>query len=158
MDPTSDHHGDPQVQAPRPSRRHARRALTLLEVVATLVILGIAAPALLMAVRDATVRRASVQQQTVARWLICEKLEDITADRHSATRGWNYIAVGNYPDEATVNGFTAYSRTTAITETDFDLVTPGTGYRTVTVTVIYNDARDGARSISISTVFADYTQ
>src|SRR4051812_2089896 len=99
---------EPMPRTTRPSR--SRRGLTLLEVVATIVILGIAAPALLMTVRDATVRRASVQQQTVARWLICEKLEDIIADRHSTTRGWTYIAAANYPAETTVNGFTAYSR------------------------------------------------
>ena len=138
-----------------PSRR---RAFTLLEVVATLVILGVGLPALIAAVRDATVRRASVQQQVVARWLACEKLEDVTADRHSATRGWSWITAANYPAEPTVNGFTAFARSTAITETGPDLVAAGTGYRTVTVTVTYRDVRDGAKTLSIATVLTDYDQ
>jgi len=139
-----------------PSR--SSRAFTLLEVVATLVILGVGLPALLATVRDATVRRASVQQQIVARWLACEKLEDVIADRHSATRGWSYVAAANYPAEATVNGFTAYARATAVAETGPDLVTAGTGYRKVTVTVTYRDAREGTKSVSIATVLTDYDQ
>ncbi len=135
-----------------------RRALTLLEVVCAVVIIGIAAPALLTAVRDATVRRASAQQQITARWLACEKLEDITADRHSATRGWSYIASGNYPAEPSVTGFTAFSRTTTIVETGVDLTTAGTGYRKVTVTVTYPDAHLGTKSISIASVLTDYDQ
>lgn len=148
------------VRPLRPSRSTPlnRRALTLLEVVCAVVIIGIAAPALLTAVRDATVRRASVQQQVVARWLACEKLEDITADRHSATRGWSYIAAGNYPAETTVTGFAGFSRTTAIVETGVDLTTAGTGYRKVTVTVTYPDARDGTKAITLATVLTDYDQ
>lgn len=129
-----------------------------MEVVATLVILGVGLPALLATVRDATVRRASVQQQIVARWLVCEKLEDVIADRHSATRGWSYIAAANYPAEPTVNGFTAYSRATAIVETGPDLVTAGTGYRKVTVTVTYRDAREGSKTVSVAAVLTDYDQ
>ncbi|HYD00238.1 MAG TPA: prepilin-type N-terminal cleavage/methylation domain-containing protein [Phycisphaerales bacterium] len=144
------------ITAAHPTR--PRRAFTLMEVVATLVILGVGLPALITAVREATVRRASVQQQIVARWLVCEKLEDITADRHSSTRGWSYIASANYPAEAAVNGFTTFARTVAITETGPDLVSAGTGYRTVTVTVTYRDARDGAKALSIATVLTDYDQ
>ncbi len=129
-----------------------------MEVVATIVVIGLAAPALLIAVRDATVRRASNQQQIIARWLVCEKLEDVVADRHSATRGWSYIATANYPAEATVNGFVAFARTTTITETGSDLASPGNGYRTVTVTVTYRDAREGTKSIAIATVLTDYDQ
>lgn len=129
-----------------------------MEVVATIVVIGLAAPALLIAVRDATVRRASIQQQIIARWLVCEKLEDVVADRHSATRGWSYIANANYPAEATVNGFVPYARTTTVTETGSDLASPGNGYRTVTVTVTYRDAREGTKSIAIATVLTDYDQ
>ena len=129
-----------------------------MEVVATLVILGVGLPALLAAARDATVRRASVQQQIVARWLACEKLEDVIADRHSSTRGWSYITSANYPVEDTVNGFTAFARTTTIGETGPDLATAGAGYRTVTVTVTYRDARDGSKSITLATVLTDYDQ
>lgn len=146
------------LRAARPSRSLNRRALTLLEVVCAVVLIGISAPALLTAVRDATVRRASAQQQITARWLACEKLEDITADRHSATRGWSYITSANYPAESTVTGFAAFSRTTTITDTGVDLTTAGTGYRKVTVTVTYPDARLGTRSITIATVLTDYDQ
>lgn len=142
----------------RTTRATSRRALTLLEVVCAVVLIGIAAPAMLIAVRDATVRRASVQQQIVARWLAAEKLEDIMADRHSASRGWTYIISGNYPAEATITGFTGFSRTTTIADTAVDLVTVGTGYRKVTVTVSYPDTRLGTRSVTLATVLTDYDQ
>lgn len=142
----------------RTARTLTRRALTLLEVICAVIIVGVASPALLTAVRDATVRRASAQQQITARWLACEKLEDITADRHSASRGWAYIASVNYPDEPTVDGFTAFSRATTIAETGVDLSSAGTGYRRVTVTVTYVDAALGAKSFTIATVLTDYDQ
>ncbi|MFT3687208.1 MAG: type II secretion system protein [Phycisphaerales bacterium] len=140
----------------RPSR--SRCAFSMLEVVATVVLIGIAAPALLVAVRDATTRRASVQQQVIARWLACEKLEDITADRHSTTRGWTYITTANYPAETTITSFPGYSRSVAITETSNDLSTAGTGYRKVTVSVTYPDAHQGSKTVTLATVFTDYTQ
>jgi type II secretory pathway pseudopilin PulG len=130
----------------------------MLEIVATIVLIGVAAPALLTAVRDATARRASVQQQVVARWLACEKLEDITADRHSTTRGWTYITAANYAAETSITSFPGYSRTVAITDTDSTLITAGSGYRKVTVTVTYPDARYGTKTLSLATVFTDYTQ
>jgi type II secretory pathway pseudopilin PulG len=130
----------------------------MLEIVATIVLIGTAAPALLTAVRDTTARRASVQQQVVARWLACEKLEDIIADRHSTTRGWNYLITANYPDEPSVNGFPAFARTAAFIDTGPDLLTAGTGYRKVTVTVTYPDVREGTKSLSLSTIVTDYSQ
>lgn len=143
---------------PRPIRAHTRRAVTLLEVVCAVVLIGIAAPALLVAVRDSTVRRASVQQQIVARWLACERLEDVIADRHSTTRGWSYITTGNYPVETTVSGFAGFARSTSIAETGVDLVSAGTGYRKVTVTVTYSDANLGSKAVTIATVLTDYDQ
>jgi type II secretory pathway pseudopilin PulG len=130
----------------------------MIELVATIVLIGVAAPALLTAVRDATARRASVQQQVVARWLACEKLEDVIADRHSTTRGWSYIVAANYAAEPAVTGFPAYSRSVTILDTASDLATAGTGYRTVTVTVTYPDARDGTKAITLATVLTDYDQ
>lgn len=130
----------------------------MLEIVATIVLIGTAAPALLTAVRDSTARRASVQQQVVARWLACEKMEDILADRHSSTRGWNYIVSANYPAEATVTGFPGYARSITILNTGSDLVTAGTGYRKVTVDITYTDAREGTKTLSLVTVVTDYSQ
>lgn len=134
-----------------------RRAMTLMEVVAAVVLIGVAAPPLLMAVRDATVMRASNQKEIVARWLVSEKLEDIIADRHSSTRGWAYVTGSNYPAETTLTGFAGFSRSVTVAETGVDLVSAGTGYKTVTVTVSWSDPRYGNKSLAIATVVTDYT-
>jgi len=120
------------------------------------IVLAVAAPALLVTTRDAAIRRASMQQQIVARWLVCEKIEDVVADRHG--RGWSYVAQGNYPAEPAIAGFGVYSRTTFIAETGPDLATPGTGYRRVTVTVSYPDAREGSKSFAVAVVLTNYDQ
>ena len=138
-------------------RLRAARGLTLMEVVAAIVLVGIAAPPLLIAVRDATVRRASGQQMIVARWLVNEKMEDILADRHSTTRGYAYVVNANYAAESPVTGFTGYSRSVSVTETAANLSSAGTGYKTVVVTVSWSDARYGNKSTSVSTVVTDYT-
>ncbi len=64
---------------------------------------------------------------------------------------------GNYPDETPITGFPAYNRTVTFNETEADLVTAGTGYMNVTVTVSWTDADGNSQSLSISTVLTDYT-
>ncbi|MCZ6542471.1 MAG: type II secretion system protein, partial [Planctomycetota bacterium] len=63
---------------------------TLLETIAAVVILALAIPPMLWAVREAHIQRVNPMLASKARWLATEKLEDIIADRHSTTRGWAY--------------------------------------------------------------------
>ena len=134
-----------------------RGGFTLIETIAAIVILAIALPPMLFAIRDAHVQRVNPMLASQARWLATEKLEDILADRHSETRGYDFLTAGNYPAEPSVSGFPAFARSVSLTETGPDLVTPGQGYMTVTVQVSWVDATSTARTLSIATVITEYT-
>lgn len=143
------------------SRRYARpvggrRGFTLIEAIAAVVILALAVPPMLWSLGEAQVQRANATLASQARWLATEKIEDIIADRHSATRDYGYVVNANYAAEATVSGFTAFSRSVSIVERAADLVSAGTGYKVVTVTVSWGDARSVSRSLTLSTVVTDY--
>ncbi|MFN7374912.1 MAG: hypothetical protein ACK54T_00150 [bacterium] len=137
-------------------QRPRRRAFSLIDTLAAIVLISVAAPLMLMAIGQSTLRRATATQAVTARWLLSEKLESITADRHSTTRGYSYLTTANYPAEAPVAGYPNFTRNTTITETTADLTTPGTGYKTVTVTVTWNDPTAGTRTSTLSTVVTDY--
>lgn len=94
---------------------------------------------------------------TRARWLASEKLEDILADRHSTTRGYNYVVAGNYPAEPTVAGFASFARSVSIVETDHTLVNVGIGYKIVTVRVEWSDGSAQRRALSLGTVLTSYS-
>ena len=117
-----------------------------------IVILSISVPAMLYTLRSAHVQRVSPMMASTARWLATEKLEDVIADAHSATRGYAYVLNTNYPAENPVASFAGYSRTVSVSETAADLVSPGFGYKRVTVTVSWTDATETSRSLAIATV------
>ena len=133
-----------------------RRGFTLIETIAAIVILAIALPPMLFAIRDAHVQRVNPVLASQARWLATEKLEDILADRHSASRGYDYLSGAHYPPEPSVDSFPAFSRSVTLMETGPDLSTPGSGYMTVTVNVSWIDATSAARTLSISSVVTEY--
>ena len=141
----------------RSLKRPTRRGFTLIETIIALVILAIALPPMMWSIREAHVQRVGPMMASKARWLATEKLEDIIADRHSATRGYSYLVSGNYPDEATISGSPGFARTVTFTETAADLVTAGTGYKRCMVTVSWTDGAGVSRSLQISTVVTDYT-
>ena len=137
--------------------RTRRAGFTLIETIAAIVILAIALPPMLFAVRDAHVQRVNPMLASQARWLATEKLEDILADRHSDTRGYDYLTGGNYPAEPSVSGFPAFSRSVTFAETEADLSSPGDGYMTVTVHMSWVAATSTSRTLSIATVRTEYT-
>ncbi len=128
-----------------------RGAFTLIEGIIAIVILSLAVPPMLWAVRAAQGVRAEPLQASRARWLAAEKLEDIIADSASPTRGYTYIAPANYPSERTVPGFSTFARSVSISETGFDLVSPGVGCKTATVTITWSSPR-GQKTLSLATV------
>ncbi|MCI0365428.1 MAG: type II secretion system GspH family protein [Phycisphaerales bacterium] len=134
----------------------ARKGFTLVETIASILILTIAIPPMLWSIRQAHVQRVNPMMASKARWLATEKLEDVIADRHSTTRGFGYLIPANYPAEIPVSGFTNFSRTVSFNLTGPDLVSPGTGYLKVTVTVGWTDATSTARSLAIATVVTEY--
>jgi hypothetical protein len=123
----------------------------------SIVIITIAVPAIMLALSNAHRARTDPIFVSRARWLAAEKLEQIIADRHAPTRLYTYVVNANYPAEASISGFTGFSRSTSITETAADLASVGTGYKTVTVTVNFTDGRARAKSFSLSTVITNYT-
>lgn len=138
-----------------------RRGFTLIETVAAIVILAVAVPPMLWAVRESSRQRVNPMLASRARWLATEKLEDIIADRHSTNlRGWDWLVSGNYLDEntGTITGYPQFSRTVTLLETQADLATPDTdgGYMNVTVTVEWTDAAGATQTLSISTVLTEY--
>ena len=133
-----------------------RRGFTLIESIAAVVILAIAVPPMMFAVRDAHVQRVNPMLVSKARWLATEKLEDVIADRHSDSRGFDYLTGGNYPAESPVGGFPQFDRSVSFKETGPDLSSPGTGYVTVTVSLSWTDATETDRTLSISTVVTEY--
>lgn len=136
--------------------RTAQSGFTLIEALAAIVILSVAVPPALWALKESALNRAAPVQASRAAWLAAEKLEDIIADRHSASRGFTYLTGANYPAEGSVTGFAAYTRSVAFAQTGADLVSAGTGYITATVTVSWVDRLGVTRSLEVSTVLTDY--
>lgn len=134
-----------------------RRAFTVTESVIAIVILSVAIPPMLWAIRQQQHDRVAPVLSSRARWLAAEKLEDIIADRHSTTRGYSYLTTSNYPAESSISGFTGFTRSVAFSETAANLVSAGTGFMRSTVTVNWTDPGGVARSLSIATVITDYT-
>jgi Tfp pilus assembly protein PilV len=138
------------------ARGRRRGAFTLIEAVIALVVLGVAVPPMLVAVKDAAARRADLVLASRARWLAAERLEDILADRASATRGYAYVTPGHYPAEASVAGFPNFARSVSVVETGPNFA-PGTGLKTVTVSVSWRDGRGRPRTLHLSSVVTEYT-
>jgi len=140
----------------RRTRQHHRRGFTLIESIAAVVILTVAIPPMLWAIRQGHTQRVNPMMASKARWLATSKLEDIIADRHSTTRGYTYLIAANYPAENPVSGFPGFTRSVAFSETAANLSSVGTGYMRVTVTVGWTDSTGTARSLAIATIITDY--
>ncbi|MHC4415052.1 MAG: type IV pilus modification PilV family protein [Planctomycetota bacterium] len=140
------------------ARRHG---FTLIETVAAIVILALAVPPMLWAVREAQHKRANPMMASRARWLAIERLEDVIADRHSGDGllGYDNLAGSS---ETPITGFPAFDRTVTINKHGpWDNVGKawsgvGTDYATVTVDIDWTDADGNAQTLSISTVLTKY--
>ena len=130
-----------------------------METVAAIVILAIAVPPMVWALREGHTQRVNPVMASTARWLLTEKLEDIIADRHSTTRGWAYLIPGNYTAESPVTDFDGFDRSVTLTEYQADLTTTDSdgGYMVVDVVVDWTDATGTNRAVTISTVVTEYT-
>ena len=132
-----------------------RRAFTLIEAIVAIVVTAVAVPPMVWALREAGLGRVQPVMISRARWLIEERLEDIIADRYSPARGYDYIVNTNYADEGVVTGFEQFARQVRVVETGADLVSAGTGYKTVTVSVFWADAAGSDHELSIATVLTE---
>lgn len=141
-----------RTQFEKTSGGHARRAFTLIEAVMAIVILAIAIAPLMLALERSSMDQVTPIRVSRARWLATERLEEIIADRYSATRGYAYLAEGNYSTENPVATDPDFTRAVSIVETAADLQSSGTGYKTVTVTVSWTGVAGASRTLQISTV------
>jgi prepilin-type N-terminal cleavage/methylation domain-containing protein len=133
-----------------------RRAFTLTECVAVILVISIAFPPIMWAVSRAHTARVSPARFSIARWLAAEKLEDIIGDRNSLTRGYSYLTAAHYPAEASITGYPGFSRSVSLTETGADLVTAGAGYMNATVTVTFTDGAGVSRSFPLAVILTNY--
>lgn len=132
-----------------------RTGFTLIETIAAIVLLAIAIPPMLWAIRDAHMQRVNPTLLSTAHWLAAEKLEDVIADRHAPDRGYAHLEPPNYPDEPSVSGFPNFERSVAFNETGPDLESSGDGYMTVSVHVRWIDAAGTERDLVLSTVLTE---
>jgi len=105
---------------------------TLVEVVLILVIAAVAVLPLGMLFANTSIRSGDARNSMVAAELAQSKMEELTADKNSPSRGFSYLIAANYPAENPVAAFPGYSRTVAFApDSSYDGVT----FRTATVTV-----------------------
>ena len=122
---------------------------TLIEITILIVIAGIAVLPLAMLFATTSIRSSDARSASVATHLAQTKLEEITADRRAATRGFAYIVGSNYPPETPVSAFPTFSRSIAVAP---DSIFDGVTYRTVSVTV----TAAGIPPVTLTTWFTNY--
>ncbi|MBI4364975.1 MAG: hypothetical protein HY568_06055 [Candidatus Latescibacteria bacterium] len=105
---------------------------TLIEVVLIIVIAAIAVLPLSMLFANSSIHSSDARNATVAVQLAQAKMEQITADKNSPTRGFSYLVAANYPAETPVTAFSNYDRAVSFAA---DSTYDGVTFRTVTVTV-----------------------
>lgn len=138
-----------------------RSGFTLMETITAVIILSVAVPPMLWAVRESQAERVNPMLVSKAGWLAMQTMEEIIADRHSATRGYTWLTTANFnanysTAKGAIAGFLQFSRSVTFTETKADLVTAGGGYTKVTVAVSWSDWRGNARTMTIYTVVTEY--
>lgn len=125
------------------------RGFTLVEVVLVLVIAGIALLPLSMLFANTSIRSGDARAATVAAQLAQSKMEEITADKSSPTRGFDYLVGRNYLPEDPVPAFPGYRRTVTIApDSTFD----GIRFRAVSVSV----AGSKVPAVTLTTWFTSY--
>ncbi len=115
---------------------------TMVELVVTLIFIGIALTALLSSFSTSVVKSTDSETLTLAVELAEAKLEQIQSDKSG--RGYPYIVSENYPDENNPDGYEGYTRQVQITAYQ--------DYKEVTVSVSHPDME----TVSISTILANY--
>ena len=106
----------------------ARHALSLIEVVVAMVLLGLAVPPLLLQIAAGVKQQeATLIQQNLAH-LASERMWLIFTDHADSTHGYDAIIAAAYPNETAPDGLTGYTRKTEVREVSpTDYITPQAG-------------------------------
>jgi Tfp pilus assembly protein PilV len=122
---------------------------TLIEMVLIIVITAIAVLPLSMLFANTSIRSSDARNATIAAQLAQAKMEELTADKNSPTRGFSYLVAGNYPAENPVSAFPGYNRSvTFAADSTYDGVT----FRAVGVAV----ASPNIPPVTLTTWFVNY--
>ncbi len=116
--------------------------LTMVELIVTLIFIGIALTALLSSFSTSVVKSTNSEALTLAVQLAEAKLEQIESDKSG--RGYPFIINENYPEETAPDGYEGYTRGVNIVEYQ--------DYKEITVTVSHPDME----TVAISTILANY--
>lgn len=112
----------------------SERGHGFLDIILTVLFLGISVPALVQLFAVAVLSGASLEVESRAVYLCEQKLEQIATDKMSPTRGYTYVTTsGRYPSESLTSGFT---RTVTITT---GLTFNGVSYASVEIHVAHPD-------------------
>jgi type II secretory pathway pseudopilin PulG len=115
-----------------------RRGLSLVEVVMTIIILGLAVPPLLFQLAAGVQQQeATLIQQNLVE-LSSERMWEVFADHADPTRGYAYIADAAYPLENAPRTLTGYTRRTTVLEVDpndYISTQPGSGIKRFLIVV-----------------------
>jgi len=129
--------------------RRPEAGFTLIEVVLIIVIAAVAVLPLSMLFANTSIRSGDARNAMLAAELAQAKMEEITADKNSPTRGFGYLIAANYPAENPVAAFPAYRRTVAFSA---DSTYDGITFRTVDVTVTCTNIPP----VTLTTWFVNY--
>jgi len=79
---------------------------TILEIVITILLLGIAVPGLVQLYSSAIIDTSAADVEARATFLSQQKMEEIFADKWSPSRGYTWVVTANrYPSENVIGGF-----------------------------------------------------
>lgn len=126
-----------------------RGGFTLIEVVLVIVIAGVALLPLSMLFANTSIRSGDAHNASIAAQLAEARMEEITADKNSPSRGFSYLQAANYPAENPVTAFPGYGRSVSIAP---DSTYDGVTFRTVSVTV----TSPNIPPVTVTTWFTSY--
>lgn len=132
-----------------------RRAMTLIEVTMAVLILSISLGPLLRAFAENAQLTIGATQNSVASFLVTERMEEIVAARYRASTGYANVDQSSFAAESPVTNFPAFSRSVSVREVASDLSTTqnGSGIKRVTVTVTWNSS---AKQMQLVRIFTDF--
>lgn len=135
------------------NRTNNQRGSTLIDVILTSAILGIALFGGMLAMQTATAHSVDNDLSSIATQLANEKIEEIMMDAES--QGYDYVSEANYASE-TITDHYNMTRTVAIVEVDEDdlsTASEDSGLKKVEVTVSWGAG--SYETVTLSTIVAE---